>query len=174
MRGWKYFMRTMYKEEVERRKLSSVIAFFMLLVPLIYVSDFFDKMTIGNRVMGNITNPLLALITITIFGYAIVRCRTRYRYSIIADQLIIHKINSKEQSIVENIKIKDIETIDKKLHFRSKLQVRHTYNASFLKSWTCCCVYKQDDRCKKFYFQPSDNFINKLHCMIKEEKKKVS
>jgi hypothetical protein len=160
-------MRTIYKEEVSRKKLHSIIAFFLVLVPLIYVSDVFDKMTLWNRHAGVFTNP-------TILGYAIDRCRTRYRYSLIADQLIIHKIKNGDQQIVENINIKDIESINKKLDIYSKLQIGRKYNCSVLQSWTCCCTYKKAERRKKIYFQPSDTFINKLNCTIISEKKKAS
>lgn len=167
-------MRTMYKEEVSRKKLHSVIAFFLVLVPLIYISDVFAEMTLWNRHAGVFTNPIMTIIALTILGYAIDRCRTRYRYSIIADQLIIHKIKNGDQQILENINIKDIESINKKIDIYSKLQIGHKYNCSVLQSWTCCCTYKKFEKRKKIYFQPSDTFINKLNCTIMSEKKKIS
>lgn len=167
-------MRTMYREEVTRRKLPSVLGFFILLVPLIYIADIAEKIAMDNRTIEIVTNSLLFVITIGSVGYAVVRCRTRYRYSIIADQLIIHRINNDVQVVVENIKIKDIQSIAKKVDFCSKIHFNHTYNCSLLKPWTCCCTYRCNNKYKKFYFQPSDNFINKVHCMLQNENKHVS
>jgi hypothetical protein len=167
-------MRTMYREEVSRRKLPSILAFFILLVPLIYVADIAEQIAMHNRAIGIVANSLLFAVTLGILGYAIIRCRTRYRYSIIADQLIIHRLNNGDQVVVENIKIKDIKSIDKKGDLSCKLRLNHTYNCSLLKPWTCCCTYKDNDKYRRFYFQPSDNFINKLQFMIQNENKYAS
>jgi multisubunit Na+/H+ antiporter MnhG subunit len=155
-------MKTMYKEEVTRRKLPSVLGFFLVLVAFIYVAEGVDQVTASSKIIAIIADFLLASIMISIMAYAVIRCNTKYRYSIIADQLIIHKIKSNGNIVVENIKLNDIEALEKKEDISSKFHINHTYNCSLLTPWMYCCAYRCNGKLKKFYFQPSENFILKL------------
>jgi hypothetical protein len=154
-------MKTMYKEEVTRSRLHSVLGFFLILVAFIYIAEAVEQ-AVSNSTIAMIADFLFLFVIITIIVYAVIRCKTRYRYSIIADQLIIHKIKDNELRVVENIEISDIEVLEKKESILSKLHINHTYNCSLLKPWMYCCVYRCNGKLKKFYFQPSDNFVLKL------------
>jgi hypothetical protein len=166
----------MCKEEVTRKKLPVVLSYFVLLIIMICLSDIVENITIQNRSIGIVTNPIFAIIMVSIIAIEILKCRTKYKYSIISDQFIIHKIktNTRVQIVVENIKLKDIGSIVKKGKFNSRFDINNKYTCSFFNPITYCCTYTCNGKDKKFYFQPSEKFVTKLCSLVEEEKNKAS
>ncbi len=92
------------------------------------------------------------------------KCTVKYKYSIVADQFIIHKIKGDEVKILEDIKLKDIEFIGKYRNCKGDIHIssskKYICSTSFGKKF--CCVYKLGDKFKKFYFEPSDSLMSKI------------
>lgn len=168
-------MKTMYKEEVMQKRLPVILEMFVLLTLSIFVSNFTEKVSLYNRSIGSAANLMLILFMSVMIVLGIMRCRERYRYSIIADQLIVHRIVKGEQIIIENIKLEDIKYIGRASKLKHKLNTRYTgrHGCSIFSFRTFCCIYKEGDGIKKFYFQPSESFINRISSFL-EISRKVS
>jgi hypothetical protein len=169
-------MKTMYKEEVVRKKLPVILGMFLLLTATIFVADLIARIEVGETSVAIVTSPVLMIFMGAMVMFSIIKCRERFRYSIIADQLIIHRIIKDEHVVVENIKLKDIEFIGRPCNLRSKLDVKAVkrYVCSTFRFKTYCCIYKEGSSLKKFYFQPSECFISKVLRMVEDEKLQVS
>jgi hypothetical protein len=167
------FMKTMYKEEIMRKRLPVILEMFALLVLTIFISDLIEKIRVANRSIGIITNPVLIIFMGIMLILSIVRCSEKYRYSIIADQLIVHRIIKGEQIVVENIKLKDIKYIGRASRLKEKLDIKYTkrHGCSIFAYRRFCCIYKDGNSMNKFYFGPSENFISKVVSFLESEKK---
>lgn len=154
-------MGNMYKETVTRKKTISVIKVFTILIVALFLLSIIEELYNNN----------IKLITVIIdVGFIIIlltevfKCKVKYTYSIIADQFIIHKISGLGDKVVENIKIKNIEYIGKDdfVRFKGKLITNKKYMCHTYKLRPFCCIYREDNKYKKFYFQPSIGLIEKI------------
>lgn len=163
-------MGTMYKEIVIRRRTPVVVGVFIILAIMICIANIVEQVQVANYKIGFITNPLICFVTSYIIGFEVLKCKVCYRYSIIADQLIIHRLKDREQSVVENIKLKDIVFIGSPLQLKEKIITASSkkYICSLFRLNKYCCVYKEGDKFRKFYFQPSRNLISKLNMIIEK------
>lgn len=166
-------MKTMYKEEIMRKRLPVILEMFTLLTLMIFIADLVEEIRIANHSIGIVTDPILVVFMGVMLISGIVRCRERYRYSIIADQLIVHKIVRGEQIVVENIKLKDIKYLGRASQLKEKLNVKHTkrHGCSLFTFRTFCCIYKEGNKINKFYFEPSESFVRKIISFLESEKK---
>ncbi len=157
-------MGTMYKEIVARRRAPVVVGIFIVMALMIAVSNIMEQIQIADYKIGFITNPLIFIATFSIIGFEVFRCKVSYRYSIIADQLIIHRLKDKEQNVEENIKLKDIVFLGKVKDMKEQFDIAKTrrYVCSALCLDNYCCIYKDGDKYRRFYFQPSSNLINRM------------
>ncbi|MBU5227567.1 hypothetical protein KQI36_13080 [Clostridium senegalense] len=160
-------MGTMYKETIYRKKLPALLFLFLLMIIFILLSDFINNKIESVRVFCNIF--FLGLMAICC-GLEFYKCNTRYKYSIIADQLIIHKVVGDLQVLVADIKIKDIENI-------TKIKGNKLFCLLSGNKYTCCllglknrycCSYKFNGKINKFYFEPSKKLINRIN-IIREK-----
>lgn len=155
-------MGNMHKETICRRKLASLIKLFTLIVIVLFFTEVIEGLTFYGLYIGSslilLTTALVALVLVL----EVIRCRVRYTYSLIADQFIIHKINGNGDKVVENIKVRDIEYIKKQKIINITTINNKKYICSLLNFNPYCCVYRQGNKLKKFYFEPSNNLIEKL------------
>jgi len=95
------------------------------------------------------------------------KCKIKYKYSIVVDQFIIHRIKGGEVTILEDIKLKDIEFIGKYSDYSSDNHISSSkkYICSSFTGSKFCCVYKLGNKFKKFYFEPSVPLINKINLL---------
>ncbi|MBS5823446.1 MAG: hypothetical protein KID00_06230 [Clostridium argentinense] len=154
-------MGTMYKEIICRKKLSVLLFLFMVILIFILLSDFINSFIGSMRI---VCNTFFLFLTIGFCIFEAYKCSIKYKYSIIADQLIIHRIRGDVQFLVEDIKIKDIEYVGQcsqgSKFFR--LISPKKYICSIFKLNKYCCVYKMNGKISKFYFEPSDELVQKL------------
>lgn len=167
-------MGNMYKETITRRKLPSMVKLFTILVIALFLGEIIKGFTINGQEVGEIAIIFCATLVIMTLIFEVFRCRVKYTYSIIADQFIIHKIKGTEDKVVENIKLRNIEYIGKNdmPKFKESIISSKKYICSILNLSPYCCVYKDGDRLKKFYFEPSSNLIEKIK--INREKRLAS
>jgi hypothetical protein len=154
----------MHKEMVERKKVPAMIVLFIVLIAFICLSDILPNMNVG--VINIKTLAKIGFITImTALCYIeFSRCKVKYRYSIVADEFIIHKVKGNEVIILEDIKLKNINFIGRNQNYKADIHISDikTYMCSTFYRNKFCCVYKADDKFKKFYFEPSEGLMNKI------------
>jgi hypothetical protein len=157
-------MGLMYKEIVFRRKLPVMITFFFIMTIMLYLLKISEIMNLIPIYMSREIDLLCLFILILFGAYEIQKCQIQYKYSIIADQLIIHKVKGKNQELVEDINIQDIKYIgyinklnDIKINCKKK-----KYICSLINMNKYCCIYSNGHRFNKIYFEPSSELIEKL------------
>jgi hypothetical protein len=156
----------MHKEVIERKKASAIVVSIIVLCLMIVLSNYNQSVVIYNQQVSIFIDISIIVLTIAFGVLQVLRCRTYYKYSIVADKLIIHKVKSTEQVTLENINIKDIVYLGKIISSPKKYPISSTrlYVCNILGLKTYCCIYKNAHKYKKFYFQPSEELINKLEC----------
>lgn len=157
-------MGAMYKEIIFRKRLPVIIVFFFAMIVLISILKIIEVMDIVPLHLSREVD-IICLFSLLLFGgYEIQKCRVQYKYSIIGDELIIHKLKGEEQILVEDIKIEDIQYIgcisrsyNKKKNVKTK-----KYICSILNINKYCCIYSEGNKNYKMYFEPSRDLINKV------------
>ena len=160
----------MYKEMVQRKKLPALVSLFITLIIFICLSDLLPKVSIGSINIKTFVTLVFNMIMIALCYMEFLKCKVRYKYLIVADQLIIHRIRGQEVIIREDIKLKDIEYIGKCSKYSSDIHISSSkkYICSTFIGSKFCCVYKAGNKFKKFYFEPSDGLMNKIR-LLKEK-----
>ncbi|SHI02301.1 hypothetical protein [Clostridium grantii] len=155
----------MHKEVVVRSKMTSLVTMIFICEFLIIISDIAENINVfGHRIAGY--SKIMAIIFLSIIVYKeIIKCKLRYKYSIIADQFIVYRLSNEKQEILENIKVSSIQSIDK-IWYR-KLSIHQfmakKYTSLIVTPSMYCCTYRINDKNEIFYFQPSENLVLKLN-----------
>ena len=157
-------MNTMYKEVVGRRMTPVIVGSFVLITIMINLSNTIENVKIFDYKIGGITNPLLLIFTISVIGIEFFKCNVKYKYSIIAGELIIYRMNNKYQEIIENIKLENIVYIGRRRECKRKISVLSSKKClcTLLHFDKACCIYKDGDNYKEVYFDPSERLLAKL------------
>ena len=160
----------MHKEIVQRKKIPVVILLFIILITFICLSDILSKISIGDINTKIFVTMFFNILMITLCYIEFLKCKVKYKYSIVADQFIIHKMKGEEITIVEDIKLKNIEFIGKYSNCNGDIHISSSkkYICSTFIGSKFCCVYKVGDKFQKFYFEPSDGLMNKIR-LLKEK-----
>ena len=160
----------MYKEMVQRKKFPAVVLLFITLIIFICLSDLLPKVSIGSTNIKIFVTMFFNILMIALCYMEFSKCKIKYKYLIVADQFIIHKIRGEEVTIREDIKLKDIKFIGKNCDYSSDADIISSkkYICSTSIGSKFCCVYKVEDKFKKFYFEPSDGLMKKIK-LLKEK-----
>lgn len=158
-------MGTMHREVIKRRKATTIIMSIVFLCVMVSMAKSVGDFKINKISVEVITDPIFMVITLYFLFFEIFQCKIRYKYSIIADQLIIHKIKSEKQKTLENIKMSNIVYIGTEKNECKKYKTKSSsrYICNRIKSRTYCCIYEKDNKYGKFYFQPSEELIGKIN-----------
>lgn len=165
-------MGAMYKEIIYRRRLPVFIVFFAVMTIVLYLLKIAEIMELIPIHMSREID-LICLIAVISFGvYGIRICQIQYKYSIIGEQFIIHKIKGHNQKIVEDIRIQDIEYIGliKNLQSNKKGCKNKKYICSLFNLNKYCCIYDDGGMVHKVWFEPSSEFIEKIKCIKSKQK----
>lgn len=158
-------MGIMQKETISQNRANTIIGSIVFSSVMITIAKFIGDFELSGGRIEVITDPLCVIITVIVLAILVRQCKVSYRYSVIADELIIHRVSRSEQEILENIKVNDILYLGKEKKevkaFNTKATKRYTCN-SFDKN-NYCCVYKKDGQNYKFYFRASDKFVDKIN-----------
>ncbi|MPQ44548.1 hypothetical protein [Clostridium tarantellae] len=162
-------MGIMHREVINRRKDTTIIGSIVFLSLMIGLAKLIGNFKINHFKLESITDPIMIVLTILILYLEIKKCKVSYKYSVIANQLIIHKIKVNEQQTLENIKLNNIISLKKEKnsflrHFRNITSKK--YICSLVPKAVYCCVYKKDNDYKRFYFQPSGKLVEKLEKVL--------
>jgi len=157
----------MYKEMVQRKKFPVVVLLFITLIMFICLADLLPKVIMGSINIKTFVTLFLYILMIALCYMEFSKCKIKYKYLIVADQFIIHKIRGEEVTIREDIKLKDIEYIGKYSNYSSDIHISSSkkYICSTFIGSKLCCVYKAGSSFKKFYFEPTDGLMNKIRSL---------
>ncbi|WP_297522873.1 hypothetical protein [uncultured Clostridium sp.] len=153
------------QREVRNHKISVAIVQSIVFVSfMIFVSGVVGQVRLEDTRLEVVTDPIFIVATVIAILLLFKNSSTSYKYSVIADQLIVHKVTERNQSILENIKVGNILYVGRD---ESKIK---KFKACRCKKYTCsirskdkyCCVYEVDGKVKKFYFEASNNFVEKI------------
>lgn len=153
------------QREVRNHKISvAIVQSIVFMSFMIFVSGIVGQVKLENTRLESITDPIFIVATIVAIIFLFKNSNTSYKYSVIADQLIVHKVTDKSQNILENIKVGDILYIGKNEAEIKKFKACNCkkYTCSMFSSEKYCCVYKSNGKTKKFYFEASNNFVEKV------------
>jgi hypothetical protein len=154
----------MYKETVQRKKISSIFVILSCLATYIVISDIIENLKVGNYVIGGYLTILLTLVVVLLTIRQIGMCKVRYKYSVIADELIIYRIKGSREEVLESIKIRDIENVKKAgLNIKSLIAKKH--GCVTFGNGLYICKYNNGHGTNKFYFEPSCKLVDKLHLL---------
>ncbi|WP_027623568.1 hypothetical protein [Clostridium lundense] len=167
-------MGNMYKETISRRKLPSIVKLFTILVVALFLAEVIKDTTINGQDIGRIAIVFCVTLVVGTLVFEIFRCRVKYTYSIIADQFIIHRIKGSEDKVVENIKLRNIQYIGRNdmPKLNESIKSSKKYVCSILNLNPYYCIYKDGDKLKRFYFEPSTRLIERIK--INREKRLAS
>lgn len=167
-------MGNMYKETISRRKLPSIVKLFTILVAALFLAEVIKDITINGQDIGRIAIVFCTALVVLTLAFEIFRCRVKYTYSIIADQFIIHRIKGSEDKVVENIKLRNIQYIGRNdmPKLNEGIKSSKKYVCSIFNLSPYYCIYKDGDKLKRFYFEPSTRLIEKIK--VNREKRLAS
>lgn len=160
-------MACIYNEKVERKGTPILLLLIFLGLSLIVASYFFGTMGLPSY-MEAVAD------TVLILGYGFIGYQSyhvtkeSYKYSIIADDLIIHRLSSDKNKVVEKVKIENITyfgEVQGSEKNPSKVKGSN-YTCEFTKG-RYCCVYNAAGQEKKFYFKPSLCMVNKIESSMR-------
>ena len=159
-------MSCIYNEKVKRstKPLIGLLALFGL--TLIVVSFLGAKMGLNQEVKSAL--DLILTMFFLLAGYNVIaKTKEIYRYSIIADDLIIHRISGEKSHLVEKVKLSEIHALHNKRPRGAILKaIRHNYSMNMMKLDLCCECTVEGNR-KAFYFSPSPSMVNKISHALK-------
>lgn len=165
-------MGTMYKEVIFRKRLPVFIVFFVAMTIVLYLLKIAEIMNLIPIHMSRIID-LFCLFTLISFAiYEIQKCQVQYKYSIIGEQLIIHRVKGKSQKLVEDINIQDIRYIGP-INKRQGVKwgcKRRNYICSLINLNKHCCIYADGHINREVYFEPSSELIEKIRCIKNKQK----
>lgn len=155
-------MSCIYNEKVKRNAAPLVCLLVIFGLSLIMVSYFGTKIGLTQEMKTALDLVLTMLFLLA--GYAVIaKSREVYRYSIIADDLIIHRISGDKNHLVRRVKLSEIRS----LHYsRSGRRILGSVNSNYSRNLVklgCCCEYQDEGNAKSFYFSPSQSMLNKIN-----------
>jgi hypothetical protein len=95
----------MYKEMIKRKKFPAVVILFFTLITFICLSDLLPKISIGSINIKTFITMFFNMLMLALCYIEFSKCKVKYKYSIVADQFIIHKIKGEDVKILEDIKL---------------------------------------------------------------------
>ena len=155
-------MSCIYNEKVKRSIKPFVVLLILFGMSLMAVS-YFGKGLNLHRDMETTIDMILALIFLLAGYHVYMMSNDIYRYSIIADDFLIHRINCGKNKLVHKIKLTDIKSIDM---MKSKKEFPKNFRNNFSENFTkpgYSCEYCKEGKDKVFYFDPSVGMISKLN-----------
>lgn len=155
----------MHKEIVAKKRVPVIYTVLFSITILLYLSEAVERTKYNKHLLGYLLNSILVLIAVYLIIREVRSCCIAYKYSVIADKLIINSITSKNEKNLESIKISNI------LYIGDRENMPKEYNSIFRhKSYSCnilgekkyYCIYKNNNIIRKIKFQPSERFIDKI------------
>ncbi|MGL4847640.1 MAG: hypothetical protein ACRC28_01760 [Clostridium sp.] len=155
----------MMQREIVVKKKAPVIAIVLIVITcMLYLHQGLKFIKFRGALTLEVCNIVILVVTCIILLREIVSCSTSYKYSVIADKLIVNKIFMSKEKNLASVRISDIEYIGKKSD-APKIRAKFigSFVCSLLNNNTCVCIYKKNNEYYKFSFEPSNEFVCKLN-----------
>lgn len=161
-----FLMGCIYNEKVKRSATPFIFLLVLFGILLVLISVISKEMGFPPALRTEL--DLVLTMIFLLAGYRVfLRSKDVYRYSIIADDLLIHRINGNRNLLVAKVKLAQIHSLecpDKKSELLKYLN--KNYSEGFTKG-AYCCKYLLDGEKKAFIFNPSKGMVNKLNTALK-------
>lgn len=167
-------MGNIYREVVCKRKTKAIILVVLFTSCMIALSTIISEVKGIDRNVRAFIDFGCVIATIFYMSYEILKCTIKYKYSIMINKLMIHRIYSNSQRNVENIDFKDIVYVGK--HSDSKFDGKvhkKRYMCDLLTDEKYCCIYKTQKGFNEIYFQPSNELISRIEQIKQREQRAV-
>lgn len=155
-------MGILYRETVKRRKTPVVLLIAIIIFTMTIIESLLDQLYMERDSSIQILDTGLIAVTGTLIVYEILKCKVVYKYCIIENRLVINKVYGNKNKTVEKILFKDIVYIGKATKYNGTFVIGKRHMGNTYTQDTVCCVYKMNDKLKKFYFQPSESMMKKI------------
>lgn len=155
----------MHKEIVVKKRVPVIYTVLFSITILLYLSEAVERTKYNEHILGYLLDAILLLIAVYLTVMEVRSCSISYKYSVIADKLIINSIKSKKEKNLESIKISNILYIGDKENMPkeyTKMFRHRSYSCNMLGEKKYYCIYKKNNDIRKIKFQPSQRFIDKI------------
>lgn len=155
----------MHKEVVIRKKAPVIAVVLLIITVMLYLYKGINILGIRDMWIVKVYDMVIILLTLSIILFEIVKCRISYKYSIIANKLIINKIFRNNEKNLESINLSDIVYVGKNNYTAKEYIVKNkgNYSCGIINESKYCCIYKRENIYYKFSFDPSDTLIRRLN-----------
>ena len=156
----------MNKEVISKRPLPLILLWIFILVNLLAIKEVIGVSDLSKVIDERYLDYINAIILILLAVDFSRRCKIKYKYFLLDQKLVIHKLKGTSHSVEEVVDFKDVHFLGKKCNYKNKVRARRATNylSHYYNTNRYLCVYKKDGRYKKFYFQPTKNFIKNIEC----------
>lgn len=159
-------MACIYNERVEKSSIPVLVGLIFLGLSLMTLSSYGTKLGVDPSFKAELDLMLITLFLLASYS-GLTRSRHSFRYSIIADEMIIHRMCGSKNYVIEKVKLNKIKAISKVEKPQDFMRgFSRTYSESLLKK-DYLCAYETEAGNRTFYFSPSPCMINKLNTSIK-------
>lgn len=154
----------MHREVIARKKSHVIILGLLFVTVMLYLVEYIERLNIRVSWFLDLSHISISLVIILFLAKEYLSCRISYKYSIIADRLIINRISRKHEDNLTSIRISDIVYIGKRRDIPKEFESKSTgkYTCSLFSHNACCCVYNVNGEYQMFKFQPSKLFLERL------------
>lgn len=155
----------MHKEVIVRSKIRILISILIVVVVALYLERIIDIFRFNNNIGFTTTDIGLWAITTVILIYELLTVNLKYKYSIIADKLIVNRRIFKKEKNLISIKINDILYVGDGKDMPKELKGKYIgkYTCNMIQYGDKICVFKNGDNLYKFKFDASDRLVGKLN-----------
>lgn len=155
----------MHKEVIVRSKIRILISILLVIVIALYLERFIDIARFNNNGGFTTTDLGLVLLTSIVVFYELLSVNLKYKYSIIADKLIVNRSLFRKEKNLVSIRTSDILYVGKKKDMPKSIKGKSigSYSCNVVQQGEKVCIFKQGEELYKFNFNPSDRLVNKLN-----------
>jgi hypothetical protein len=159
-------MACIYNEKVERKGTPLLLVLIAVTLSLL-IASYLSKAAGVAGTYRLIVDSVLVMGFLYLMYSSFHMSKECYRYSIIADDLLIHRMSGDKPLLVERVKVADIRYFGEVGKNPEVSRVRGSnYTCEFMKG-RYCLVYEDGGREKKFFFKPSTCMIGKIQNSMK-------
>ncbi|MBE6053739.1 MAG: hypothetical protein E7212_07460 [Clostridium sartagoforme] len=155
----------LHREVVVKKRVPVIAMILFSLTVILYMIEAVERSKYNNHIIGHTFNIVLIIIGITLIIKEVRSCFISYKYTVIANKLIINLISNKEERNLESIRMSDVIFIGKKSDMPKEYNISKRtkcYLCNRIGGNSYYCVYKNGNKVEKIKFQPSSKFIDKV------------
>ena len=161
-------MASLHNEYVKRDRTSYIIVVFLILIAFVTIAT----VNRGLKLTGKyqfIIDGILVLLFILLTYKIHLSSKTSLKYSMISDELLVHKIVNDDVELLERISLQSIRNLTKISKISDRVK-------SVKDDVTCPLrynVYKLNHDKGELYFRPSEKMVRKIRRVIEERNRLV-